>query len=60
MNTVIAVLLGVVLVVLIAGLVVMGIGGKTDRRFSNKLMTARVAVQAVIVLLIVVIMMAGR
>lgn len=52
MNWVILVLLVAVAAVLIAGLVVMGIGGKTDRKFSNKLMMARVAIQALIVLIL--------
>ncbi len=52
MNIVIIVLLVAVVAVLISGLVVMGIGGKTDKKYSNKLMMARVAVQALIVLIL--------
>jgi hypothetical protein len=52
MNWVILVLLIAVAAVLIAGLIVMGIGGKTDKKFSNKLMMARVAIQALIVLIL--------
>jgi hypothetical protein len=52
MNWVILVLLIAVAAVLIAGLIVMGVGGKTDKKFSNKLMMARVAIQALIVLIL--------
>ena len=42
----------VVFLVLIAGLIVMAIGGKTNKKYGNKLMMARIGSQALIVFLL--------
>lgn len=52
MNFIIIVLLAVVFLVLISGLVVMAIGGETNKKYSNKLMMARVGSQALVVFLL--------
>ncbi len=52
MNLLLVVLLALVGAVLLAGLAVMGVGGKTNRKYSNRLMMVRVAVQGVIVLVL--------
>lgn len=39
-------------VVLVSGVVLMGVGGKTNTRLSNKLMVARVWLQASVLLLL--------
>ncbi|MGA7710770.1 MAG: twin transmembrane helix small protein [Rhizomicrobium sp.] len=44
--------LAVVALVLLAGIVVMAIGGKTDARWSNVLMRYRIVAQAVALLII--------
>lgn len=38
--------------VLIAGLVLMAIGGKVNKKYANKLMTARVILQAAAIILL--------
>lgn len=38
--------------VLLAGIMLMGIGGKANRRYSNKLMVARVSLQALVILML--------
>lgn len=48
-------LLLVVFGILIAGVVVMAKGGETSRKYSNKLMQARVLAQAAAILLIVLL-----
>lgn len=51
-NILILVALGVVLAVLLAGVVVMAIGGQTSAKWSNVLMRYRVVAQAVALLVI--------
>lgn len=48
--------MGVVLVILIAGVVAMARGGETSRKYSNKLMQARVLAQFAVVILIVLLL----
>lgn len=43
------------LLVLIAGVVLMGRGGKLSQKYGNKLMIARVALQGIAVLLLVLL-----
>ncbi len=51
-NIAILVMLGVVLAVLLAGVVVMAIGGQTSAKWSNVLMRYRIVAQAVALLVI--------
>lgn len=53
LNILIPIALGVVLIILIAGVAVMAKGGETSKKYSNKLMQARVLAQFVAVILIV-------
>lgn len=46
MPTLVLVLMLATLVVLVVGLVLMAVGGKINQKYSNKLMTLRVALQA--------------
>lgn len=53
--------MGVTVVVLLAGITSMFVGGKFNARYSNKLMTARVAFQALtIALVMLVLFLTGR
>ena len=45
-------LVAAVFFVLVAGIVLMAIGGETNKRFSNKLMWARVILQAIAIAII--------
>ena len=58
----ILVALGVVAVILLAGIAVMAIGGKTSARWSNVLMRYRILAQAgaLLIIAIVVYFAAGR
>lgn len=49
-----------VAVILIAGLVVMAVGGKTNQKYGNKLMMARVGSQALVVFLLGIMFMVSR
>lgn len=60
MNTLIVVLLGLVTFVLIVGVVLMGVGGEMNARYSNKLMQARVLIQALIVALVAIVAFAMK
>jgi hypothetical protein len=51
-NILILVMLGTVLAVLLAGVVVMAIGGPTSAKWSNVLMRYRIVAQAVALLVI--------
>ncbi len=55
-NFLIPIALAVVLGILIAGVVVMAKGGETSKKYSNKLMQARVVAQFVAILLIVILL----
>ena len=53
-------LMGLVFLILVAGLVVMAIGGKTNKKYSNKLMMLRVAAQGLAVLMLGLMFMVSR
>ena len=55
-QIVILVALGVVAAILLAGIVVMAIGGETSARWSNVLMRYRIVAQAAALLLIALIL----
>ncbi len=42
------------LTVLIVGIIIMGMGGKVNKKYSNKLMIARVATQAITIIALIV------
>lgn len=46
--------------VLIAGVVLMGSGGELNKKYSNKLMIARVTLQGLVLLLILLIFMFNK
>jgi len=46
--------------VLLAGLTVMMIGGKTNAKYGNKLMVARVSLQGLTLLLIAILVFMGK
>ncbi len=48
------------LAVLVAGVVVMAVGGETDRKYSNRLMVLRVTLQAMAVLLLGMLFVFGE
>ena len=54
-KIVIVIALAVVALILLAGLVVMAIGGKTDAKWSNALMRYRIVAQAVALLIIIIV-----
>lgn len=45
--------------VLVSGIVLMGVGGKTNERLGNKLMTARIWLQALIIIVLALMFMSG-
>ena len=60
MNLVIFALMIATLLVVIAGVVVMARGGKLNRKYSNKLMSLRVGLQALVVALVFVIALVAK
>lgn len=56
-NYILVILVFAVLAVLIAGVVLMGRGGELNKKYGNKLMIARVSLQWLIVLLLLLIFM---
>ncbi|MEX1147410.1 MAG: twin transmembrane helix small protein [Sphingomonadales bacterium] len=56
LDTLIIISLAVVLIILISGVVVMARGGETARKYSNRLMQARVAAQFAAVILIALLL----
>ena len=46
--------------VLVAGVVLMGIGGKTNERYGNKLMVARVWLQGLALLAVAAMFLVGK
>lgn len=56
LTVLIPILMAVVLIILIAGVVAMARGGETSRKYSNKLMQARVLAQFAVVVLIVLLL----
>ena len=59
MAIVIVLLLTALVGVLIAGVILMGIGGKANERYSNKLMAARVWLQGLTLLSIAIMFLVG-
>ncbi len=55
-SILIIVALGVVLVILLAGLFVMAMGGTVAKEWSNRLMRYRVLAQAVAILVVIVVL----
>ncbi len=61
MNTFIMVLMVITLLVVFVGVILMMKGGKANEKYSNKLMTLRVALQALVIILIAgAAMLAGQ
>ena len=56
LDVALAVVLGLVLLVLLAGIIVMAKGGETAKKYSNKLMRYRVIARFAAVILIIVIL----
>ncbi len=48
------------LAVLVVGIIVMVKGGETDKRLSNKLMAARIWLQAITILIVVIALYAAK
>ena len=46
--------------VLMAGIVMMGIGGQTNLKYGNRLMTARVSFQGLVLLMLALIFFVGQ
>jgi len=59
-HSLVLVFMMLTLAVLIAGLVVMAIGGKLDEKYSNKLMVARVVLQFTAIILLALLYFAYR
>ena len=53
-------MLGLLVAVLVAGVLLMARGGDANRKYGNKLMVARVAIQALIVLLLGAMFLIGK
>ncbi len=60
LKTLLVVALVGTLAVLIAGLVAMMRGGEFNRKYGNKLMRARVAMQALAIALMLILFLVGR
>ncbi len=59
MPVLIIAMLGVVLV-LVAGIFLMGKGGEANKKYANKLMVARISFQALAVVCVVLLLWAGH
>lgn len=46
--------------VLMAGVVLMGIGGKANQKYGNKLMVARVSLQGLVLLMLALLFAVGK
>ena len=46
--------------VLVSGIVLMGVGGKANEKYGNKLMVARVWLQAIVIVLLALMFAAGN
>lgn len=57
---IIAVLMLALVVVLVSGVVLMGVGGETNKKYSNRLMVARVWLQALVLIALAVMFLAGK
>ena len=60
LSTLVAVALAATLAVLLAGVVVMTRGGAVNRRWGNRLMRARLAMQALAIVLLFALFMINR
>lgn len=60
MNGVVLFFMFATLLVLIGGVVLMSIGGKLNQNLSNKLMVARVALQAMVLLMLLIMMVMAK
>jgi hypothetical protein len=58
-NYLLIILILAVFMVLLCGIVMMGIGGKANRKYGNKLMIARVILQGIVLLVLVIIYFLG-
>ena len=59
-DYIIAALMLATLGVLIAGIVLMGVGGKTNFRYGNRLMMARVSLQGLVLLMLALLFLLGK
>lgn len=59
-DYILLIIMSIVFLIMVSGLVVMTIGGKTSQKYSNKLMRARVAAQALVILLLGIMFMLSR
>jgi hypothetical protein len=59
-NYIIFAIMLVVFIIMVAGLVVMSVGGRTNAKYGNKLMVARVGMQALIVFMLGAMFMLSR
>ncbi len=60
LSTLVAIALAATLAVLLAGVVVMTRGGAVNRRWGNRLMRARLAMQALAIVLLFALLMINR
>jgi len=58
-GIIIVLLLTALVGVLMAGVVLMGVGGKTNEKYGNKLMVARVWLQGMVLVMVVLMFAAG-
>jgi hypothetical protein len=56
----VAILLLAIVGVLVAGVVLMGVGGKANAKYGNKLMVARISLQGMVVVLLALLFMMGK
>lgn len=59
-GSILILLLLAVVVVLVSGVVLMGIGGKANEKYGNKLMVARVTLQGLALLLLLLLFAVGK
>jgi len=57
---IIAVLVLATFLVLVGGIVLMGVGGKANQKYGNKLMVARVSLQGLVLLLVMLVFASGK
>lgn len=59
-NIIIVVLVFATLGVLLGGIVLMGVGGKANQKYGNRLMVARVSLQGLALLALMALFAAGK
>lgn len=59
-NILLIVIMVITLLALIGGVVLMAVGGEKNRKYSTKIMTARVGLQAAALALLVVLFLVGK